>query len=510
MDAVAGQPAAVSDLGLRLEGGEEETVQVDELALLLGCDLLFGSDVLRQSSVAFGIRVFLDQRGREQNHPDAGLLRGGDHRGDVCLVGCQNVLVVWPVQAVPDVVDPDADGHDGRLQLDHVTVEPAEQVLRLLATDALVDDLGDRELRVLPREHSVDEAKIPAGGGDRIADGHDLLAASDPEPPRRVSGRRARERSNECEEPELLQAHDFALGLARGCDVDRDRRFRQHGGRDATGHVLAPLRLADQADGQGRVGGRWVAQGQEQCSWVMPVCVRVPAVVRAVADRVDRLPRVAGSFGCTGPGSYGVLSFDLHLGDGEVPVPGAARPAPGQAVIERKVDPQDSSSVLRLEGERDLLVFGIRSASDEAAIRASLENRAASTGDRCDLVRRQLATIDGEFAQALKRLLGPGLGFADPSIVFRGGIDRCWLRGCIRAKRSESRAARCDHGEEDGSFRHRHVRGGSRSSRLVLRSSEELSSKAGERSTGLGSGTCSRAPRSAAEPPLPLRQAPNS
>ncbi len=180
--------------GMPVDTAMISDVQIHQLALLLGCDLLQGGHVFRQPLVAFGIRVFLDQRGREQNHLNAGLLRCIHHLGNVLLVRRQDILVVRLSEAVPHVVNADADGHKGRLQLDHVAVKPFDQVLRLLTTDAFIDYLGNPQIRVPPGEHRVDGAKIPAAGGDGIADGHDLVARLELEFPGRVGRRGANER----------------------------------------------------------------------------------------------------------------------------------------------------------------------------------------------------------------------------------------------------------------------------------------------------------------------------
>ena len=77
---------------------------------------------------------------------------------------------------MPDVVDADREGDDGRLQLNHVLVEPLDQVLGLLAADALVDHLGDFQIGILLGEHGVDIAEVTAARGDRVADRNDRVA----------------------------------------------------------------------------------------------------------------------------------------------------------------------------------------------------------------------------------------------------------------------------------------------------------------------------------------------
>ena len=99
-----------------------------------------------------------------------------DHRRDVLLVGREDLGVVRMAQAVPDVVDADADGHVGGLEFDHVGIEPPHEVFGLLAADAFVDHLGKLQVGILRREHGIDVAEVSAGRGDRVADGHDLVA----------------------------------------------------------------------------------------------------------------------------------------------------------------------------------------------------------------------------------------------------------------------------------------------------------------------------------------------
>ena len=77
---------------------------------------------------------------------------------------------------MPDVVDADADGHIGGLEFDHVGIEPSHEIFGLLAADALVDQLGEFHGGILQGEHAIDVAEVPARRGDRVADGHNLVA----------------------------------------------------------------------------------------------------------------------------------------------------------------------------------------------------------------------------------------------------------------------------------------------------------------------------------------------
>ena len=87
----------------------------------------------------------------------------------------------------------------GRLELDHVVVEPLHEVFGLLAADALVDHLGELEVGILLGEHRVDVAEISAAGRDRVADGHDLVAGLELEFLGRIGGRGADQRQDQGE-----------------------------------------------------------------------------------------------------------------------------------------------------------------------------------------------------------------------------------------------------------------------------------------------------------------------
>ena len=78
-------------------------------------------------------------------------LRHVHHLGDVGGIRLENFWIVWLGQTVPNVVDADADRHEGRLLVHHIVLEAGEQIFGLLTADAGVHDFWNFQIRSIAR-----------------------------------------------------------------------------------------------------------------------------------------------------------------------------------------------------------------------------------------------------------------------------------------------------------------------------------------------------------------------
>ena len=80
--------------------------------------------------------------------------------------------------------------------IDHVMLEPRDQVLRLLAADADVDHLRELQVGVLRRREGIDRQsrEVPPPLCNRVADGDDLVSLLQLQLVREVFGGRSEDR----------------------------------------------------------------------------------------------------------------------------------------------------------------------------------------------------------------------------------------------------------------------------------------------------------------------------
>ena len=118
---------------------------------------------LTRRTLPSDLGVLADDGRGDQDDADLRILGHFDHFFDVELVLGEDFRVSRLIQPMPHIVDTDADGHDGRLLVDHVLLETLDQVLGFLAADAGVDDRRELEVRVLLGKDGVHGPQVAAG-----------------------------------------------------------------------------------------------------------------------------------------------------------------------------------------------------------------------------------------------------------------------------------------------------------------------------------------------------------
>ena len=157
---------------------EEGGVQIDEGREIFCRQFSFRLDIWDEGEVLRTGRILLDNGGRKNNEVKRMLLRLLDHFADARLV-----LFEWHparvvAEAMPHVVDPNAQEDKLRVVDEHVLIETLEHVGCFMSADASVNHvelvLGIVALQGIAEQRDVSVARV-SGFGDAVADEDDRL-----------------------------------------------------------------------------------------------------------------------------------------------------------------------------------------------------------------------------------------------------------------------------------------------------------------------------------------------